>query len=651
MIAAALCCVLGACSGEMFGPDAASAVSANVTSAGAATSRMRITVRDTSLTVGDTTSLAVAVRDRFGRDISRLVGLKYRSTDTATVTVATKGVVTSRGAGTAWVVVRSSSGSTDSVQVSIAARPVPVPVSSTIDSSRIAGPDSVSLSGVTPPFNAPMLPADSVDVRLPAVTGRSIRVAAGDAAALQAALNSAVGGDEIVLPNNAEYLGSFVLPRHSGTGTVTLRSESVPAAGVRVTPATSASFARLVTTDSRPALLTATGARNWRVIAVSALLRNTTDINYGIVRIGDGGEAAMSDFVSDIVLDRIFVTAGTQGSTRRCVGLNGNALAVINSWLIECHSRGFDSQAVGGWTGMGPFRIENNRLEASTETVAFGGADPRVSGVTPSDITIRGNYLYRPMNWAGSGWLIKNHFELKHAKRVLFEGNVLENNWIDGQVGFAILFQAVSQDGAAPWTTVQDVTVRNNIVKNSTSGVNVISRVQFAGIIPTDPTRRILFANNLFLGVGTDPVSGNKGRLAQFIGDLEDLTLFQNTFVGDMPNVAVGLSGNPEKRFTLANNVFPHTLYGLFGSAEGSAAVAEFAPRAVVEGNVFTARVARMYPSGNSFPATLALSDFVNPQTGDYSLRPNLPYASHGSSIVGLDGRKLLAATATAVAR
>ncbi|MDZ7631439.1 MAG: hypothetical protein U5K74_08845 [Gemmatimonadaceae bacterium] len=60
---------------------------------------------------------------------------------------------------------------------------------------------------------------------------------------------------------------------------------------------------------------------------------------------------------------------------------------------------------------------------------------------------------------------------------LLFEGNVLENNWIDGQVGFAILFQALSQDGDAPWSTIQDITVRNNIIKNSTSGINILSRV------------------------------------------------------------------------------------------------------------------------------------------------------------------------------
>ena len=624
------------------------ALSARVASSRSETSAGSVALRDTSLEIGDTTSLEVIVRDRFGRDVSRFVGKKYRSRDTTVATVTPRGVVKIRGVGATWIVVAASNKYTDSVSVAVAAVVVETPIASVPESSVPTPSD-----GTVPPFNAPMLPAANVNVALPAVTGRSIRVAAGDAAALQSALNAAVGGDEIVLPNNAEFVGNFVLPRHSGAGAVTVRSETVPTAGVRVTPTTSATFARLVTTNTNPAILTATGARGWRLIGLTALLRNNTETNYGIVRVGDGGEAAMADFVSEIVLDRMYVSAGAQGSTRRCVGLNGNSLAVIDSWLVECHSRGFDSQAVAGWTGMGPFLIANNHMEASSEHIVFGGGDPKVANVTPSDITIRGNHLFRPMSYANAGWLIKNLFELKHAKRLLFEGNVLENNWMDGQVGFAILFQALSQDGQAPWSTIQDITVRNNIIKNSTSGINVLSRVEVAGVTPNEPSRRILFANNLFLNVGKDPITGVNGRIAQLLGDMEDFTMLRNTFIGGVANDAIVLAGLPHKRFSLVNNIFSSTLYGLIGQAqgEGTAALTAFAPGAVVEGNAFTGRVERLYPTGNSFPAAISLTDFVSSSTGDYTLRATLPFSAHGGSVVGVDGQTLLRATATAISR
>ena len=62
------------------------------------------------------------------------------------------------------------------------------------------------------------------------------------------------------------------------------------------------------------------------------------------------------------------------------------------------------------------------------------------------DIVIRDNHLFKPLRWKagdpsfdGHDWSIKNSFELKNARRVLVEGNVFENNWVDSQAGFAIL--------------------------------------------------------------------------------------------------------------------------------------------------------------------------------------------------------------------
>lgn len=668
--------LLYACSGDTAAPGELDGLSANVRALRPRSSRISASLRDSTFTVGDTATLAVELRDRFGRDISRFVGAKFSSRDTNVATVSQKGLVAVVGEGSTWIVVRTSVDLRDSVAVGtvsrvlsegIARSPIaPVEVEAVAPDPVLPAstPPAAPQPGLTSPdapapqeggttFNVPLLPAATVDVSVPAVTGRTIRVAAGDVAALQAAIDGAVGGDEIVLPNAAEFIGNLTLPRHAGLGAVTLRSESVPAVGARVTPSTSAGFARIVTTNSRPAIATLTAARNWRVIGLTFLQRNDVEMNYGIVRIGEGNETRLADFVSDIVLDRIFVSAGSRGSTRRCVGLNGNALAIVNSWLVECHSKGFDSQAVAGWTGMGPFLIANNHMEASSEHIVFGGGDPHVANVTPSDITIRGNYLFRPMAWANAGWLIKNIFELKHAKRLLFEGNILENNWIDGQVGFAILFQALSQDGHAPWSTIQDITVRNNIIKNSTSGINILSRVQIAGVTPTEPSRRILLSNNLFVDVGRDPVTGVAGRISQLLGDIEDMTVIRNTFVGSIATDVLVLAGLPQKRLTIRNNVFFPTLYGLFGQAkgEGTAALAEFAPKAIVEGNVFTGRAERLYPSENAFPATLSLSDFVNVAGGDYTLRAALPFSAHGRTLVGVDGQALLRATAGTIRR
>jgi hypothetical protein len=76
---------------------------------------------------------------------------------------------------------------------------------------------------------------------------------------------------------------------------------------------------------------------------------------------------------------------------------------------------GFDSQAICGVNGPGPFKIVNNYLEGSGENVMFGGADPAIRDLVPSDIEFRGNYCFKPLSWkighpsyAGTPWAVKN---------------------------------------------------------------------------------------------------------------------------------------------------------------------------------------------------------------------------------------------------
>jgi len=58
--------------------------------------------------------------------------------------------------------------------------------------------------------------------------------------------------------------------------------------------------------------------------------------------------------------------------------MNSRHTAVIDSHLSDFKEVGADSQAIAGWNSPGPFRIENNYLEAAGENVMFGGADPAI---------------------------------------------------------------------------------------------------------------------------------------------------------------------------------------------------------------------------------------------------------------------------------
>jgi hypothetical protein len=627
---------------------------------------LQLTVRDSTLGIGDTATVTVnggALVQSDSRGMS--LSVMFRSSDTTVVFVDQLGLLTARRPGTARITGRSvlSTGAID-VAVAIANTPAtPSAPEAEAPATPSAPPmtDSPPSVIVPPPavvdppsgngagYTVPTLPTATVTVNAPAAGSRVIRVPAGNSVALQSALDAAVAGDEIVLADGATYSGNFSLRNRADAGTVIVRSETVPVAfGTRLTPARAGSLATVITTSVAAAVLTEPGAHGWRLIAVRFALAPQASDNYGIVTLGTGTEASMSQYAHDIVLDRVLVDGGESGNTSRCVSFNGIRLAVVDSWLANCHARGRDAQAVGGWTGPGPFLIQNNHLEGSGQAIMFGGGDPLVANVTPSDITIRRNHLFKPTSWSGGRWTVKAAFELKHAERVLFEGNVIENHWADAQTGFAILFQTVSQDSRAPWTRIRDITVRRSLILNSRSGINLLSRVGMANGGALTPAARLLFADNAFSLVGRDPINGGAGRFVQLLGDLQDATLFQNTFYGDGAANDVLFDGDPTVRLHLTNNVFATSSYGIIGSGmgEGSASIARYAPGGATSGNVLAGLIAERYPAGNAFPSSLSAADFVDASGGNLSLRADRSFSQLNGVRTGADGAAILAATA-----
>src|SRR5207247_4884831 len=77
----------------------------------------------------------------------------------------------------------------------------------------------------------------------------------------------------------------------------------------------------------------------------------------------------------------------------------------------------------------------------------FGGGDPSISNLVPSDIEIRNNHFFKPTSWRGVWAAVKNNFELKNARRLLVEGNIFENNWLADQDGWAMQLCVRVHDG------------------------------------------------------------------------------------------------------------------------------------------------------------------------------------------------------------
>src|SRR5437762_3532185 len=324
------------------------------------------------------------------------------------------------------------------------------PATNASTSSGRAAPTVAPPPRVLPPRAEPELPRVSIDTRYvaPSAGGRRLLVRRGEN--LQSALDAAQSGDVVLLEPGATFVGNFTLPEKAGAGWITVRTAApdaqLPPEGTRITPAYSAVLPKIVTPNGDPALATALRARRYRIIGVEFTAAPSVTRNHGIVTLGEGGrsQSALDRVASQIIVDRSYIHGHPTLNVNRCIALNSASSAVIDSYISECHAKGFDSQAICGWNGPGPFKITNNYLEGAGEIVMFGGADPFIRNLTPSDIEIKHNHFRRPPSWKGV-WTVKNLLELKHAQRVLVEGNVLENHWADAQDGFAIVWLSVNQ--------------------------------------------------------------------------------------------------------------------------------------------------------------------------------------------------------------
>lgn len=229
---------------------------------------------------------------------------------------------------------------------------------------------------------------------------------------LQAAIDAAAPGDTILLAAGQSFTGPFILRAKGATSAyITIRSDAsdgnLPADGVRLVPSTVsggttnvAYLAKLVgqggAYKTTPVVSTAPGANHYILqfleIDGSAQLGNET-----VVAFGD--DQATTARASDLIVDRVYIHGNKYKGQKRGVSLNCNHAEIRNSYISDIKEIYNDAQGIAGWNGAGPFTIENNYIEAAAENILFGGADPSISNLVPSDIVIRQNTMSKPLTW------------------------------------------------------------------------------------------------------------------------------------------------------------------------------------------------------------------------------------------------------------
>jgi hypothetical protein len=226
---------------------------------------------------------------------------------------------------------------------------------------------------------------------------RSVR--AGDN--LQAALDAAQPGDVILLEAGATFVGNFVLPVKSGASYITIRSEpgsvSLPGPGQRISPAHAPGLAKLRSPNTQSVLQTAPRAHHWRFLLVE--FQANQDGHSDIIRLGDSNQTSLADVPYELEFDRVYIHGDPLRGQKRGISLQSASTRIVNSHIADIKAVGMDTQAICGWNGPGPYVIENNYLEAAAENVMFGGADPKIVDLVPSDISFRRNHVRKPIEW------------------------------------------------------------------------------------------------------------------------------------------------------------------------------------------------------------------------------------------------------------
>lgn len=562
-----------------------------------------------------------------------------------------------------------------------------------IQALTLAVSSSSTASNFDGPAELPRFYLSSTLANTPA-PGKVIQVNAGGD--FQGALDNANCGDTITLQAGATFGGVFTFPQkpcddwHWIIVRTSAADSSLPAEQTRINPcyagvaslpgrpafhctSTQNVMAKLVfinKTGSGPVLFSS-GANHYRLIGLEITRSPGTSLVSNLV-------APAKDAGADhIVLDRLWVHGTAQDETTRGVYLSGvTSISVVDSFFTDFHCISLtgacvDSQAVAGGAGTlssGPFKIVNNFLEASGENIIFGGS---AATITPTDIEVRRNHFFKPRTWMrgqpgfigganGNAFIVKNHFEIKNAQRVLFEANILENNWGGvGQVGYSILLtpknQAILNQNVCPICLVTDVTIRYSTVSH-VPGVLVIGNVESSALgVPKDGER---YSIHDVIADDIDAVTySGRGTFAEITSvpqpnlqsvHIDHVTAFQ-------PNVMFNVGANATQKmvdFGFTNSIInaglsPFTTTGVPGNCAVNTSplvllTACFVPYVFSNNAIIgvpATAPASKWPVQNFFPANAIDVQFVaynNGNGGDYHLLPSSPYKN-----AGRDGRDL----------
>lgn len=547
------------------------------------------------------------------------------------------------------------------------------------------------------PAELPLVTVASAMANTP-TPGSIISVSAGSN--LQTALNNAQCGDTIELKAGATFTGKFTVPNKNCNinNWIIIRTSAtdsaLPAEGQRATPC----YAGVASLEGRPQY-SCTSPQN--VMATVEMdvpgdgpFQLESGANYyrflglEITRLagtpGPGRLISARATADHIVVDRSWLHGAPQDETAVGVSLNGmtNA-AIVDSYFSDFHCISVtgtctDAHPIGGGvsdTQDGPFKIQDNFLEGSGQSILFGGG---AATKTPSDITIVGNHFWKPWQWMpgsaqfigganGRPFIVKNHLEIKNAVRVLVDSNLMENNWGGfSQTGFSVLLTPKNQHSGntnvCPLCEVTDITVRYTHISHVGAGLQLATSLSGNGAdgAPAHAGTRWSLHDLVLDDLSTNYDGGGSGVLilnAWPENPVNTITINHITLLTDPQShlmIAGNKTANPQMfALVVTNSLLVTGTHPVWNADWGRAScgysdvpvttLSRCFSNSSFNNNVLITPPPQYppssWPASNLFAATIAdvgFTDFNNGDGGNYELVPSSPYKNAGT-----DGKDL----------
>ena len=267
-----------------------------------------------------------------------------------------------------------------------------------------------------------------------------------------------------------------------------------------------------------------------------------------------------------------------------------------------------------------------------------------ITNVLPKDITITRNTIEKQLSQRNTSVVNKNLLELKVGGRVLIEGNLLQNSWVDAdQQGPVFVLTPRNQNGGQTWADIYDVTIRHNKSYNS----NEVFRISgLDNYYPTTTLTRVLIEHNLCLSTRlTNTGNSGSGRIATVVNGASHVTIRHNTFFivtatgGDM--AFCDANGTDMDEWDITDNIWDGGGGGLegTGSSEGNDVIVDhFTANVTMDYNAILDRNSANYTNHtpNYFPTDTTMEgemlDYQTTLSGDFRLNSSSIYAAGGSS-------------------